>query len=1217
MKQKRGIVLVILCLIISAIMLAFISCEDMSAKDGFGIVEEGVKSIEKIFSKDGVDTYEITFSDDTTRTIKITTNEEEPVSVKSASINSDGELILTFSNDTTANVGKVVGEKGDKGDKGDQGEKGDKGDQGEKGEAGDAGVGIAEIEIINGELIVTYTDDTELNLGNVIGPQGPQGETGETGNGIASVEKTGENGLVDTYTITYTDGNTSTFTITNGSNGQDGAVGAAGNGIKTVEKLGSVDNIDTYRITFTDNSTFDFTVTNGTDGEQGPQGETGPQGPQGETGPQGPQGDDGLGIAEVKIVDNEMIVVYTDNTEKNLGIITSTDWNAVYEAYKASNPSYTKTQTEWMAEIVEKALDVPEYTVTFDSDGGSEVDSQTIQKGDKVALPQTPIKEGWELLGWYVGDEKWSFIGYTVTEDITLTAKWGPVEYNINYYIGIENYQNGLKLPADHAFIIENPSSYTVLIEEDIDISVPEILGATDIGWFLNGGDELVATIKKGRTGDIDLVLKYTPIDYTITYVDELNATNTNATIYNIDNPVILSDLEMQYETFLGWYYNGERVTEIGYNGLNVYSNITLVAKWEYLISPVSGTLGGMPYTDGSNGLAFSPTMLDYRTHLAVDIDAELGTNVVAAASGVITNTWNDPFMGTCISIDHYNGKVSIYKNLDPVIADGIAIGKHVNQGDVIAYVGESAMNEISQAPHLHYELKIDGNHVDPKKYIDFCGQGVHSLEVVTSGLSCTTDVTKTISCEFCDFTETQVVPAPGHSFGSNGLCTSCGSNIATSVNVLVTRYGDQAGAPWGQVELNSAAFGEAINQAYLDRQALILDTYGVTVNWVEAQSAQSVTGDITTSMTSKDTTYEIAYPRAQEGQALVSLLYDMNDSEYLDFTKSYFSQSAYEAFTVAGHTLFATGDMDFSDDQTAYMLFVNKDMLNGIIEGLSDEFYAQIKNGTWTYDNLVNLSKQVKSNIGDTTQGDEDIYGFGTKYVSHFFAYAGIKEADVDPETGLYRIALNLDEEKVDTVIANIIECVTGTDWARTSWDGIWGANATTAFNEGRLLFFDDVAQQFNNIGSITFSLGVAPFPKLNAEQVDYCVPVAGIQATLTCIPKCTSSRDASEFFVDVLAKTGSDYIMEAYYDNIEAKLDLETAEADMEILKDYIWDNIDYDAGNLTCGWAGFLDSVKNDSYKNNTNNFDMVFAEAAEQAKITIGAWNSAWESYYEDE
>lgn len=79
-----------------------------------------------------------------------------------------------------------------------------------------------------------------------------------------------------------------------------------------------------------------------------------------------------------------------------------------------SEPTYiTETETE------------RKCTVTFDSLGGSEVERQVVSWGDKVQEPAIPTKKcNCEFEGWYLGDEKWSFIGYVVTEDITLTAKW-------------------------------------------------------------------------------------------------------------------------------------------------------------------------------------------------------------------------------------------------------------------------------------------------------------------------------------------------------------------------------------------------------------------------------------------------------------------------------------------------------------------------------------------------------------------------------------------------------------------------------------------------------------------------------------------------------------------------------------------------------------------------------------------------------------------------
>ncbi len=134
-------------------------------------------------------------------------------------------------------------------------------------------------------------------------------------------------------------------------------------------------------------------------------------------------------------------------------------------------------------------------------------------------------------------------------------------------------------------------------------------------------------------------------------------------------------------------------------------------------VLPVNGSIS-MDFSDTVH--VFSPTMNDYRTHLGVDVSASLGSDVVAVADGTVTNVWNDPFMGTCVSIEHSGNAVSIYKNLDPVVKEGIVIGTAVKSGDVIGAIGESAMNEIAEEPHLHYELKIDNKHVDPKVHMKF-----------------------------------------------------------------------------------------------------------------------------------------------------------------------------------------------------------------------------------------------------------------------------------------------------------------------------------------------------------------------------------------------------------------------------------------------------------------------------------------------------------------
>jgi murein DD-endopeptidase MepM/ murein hydrolase activator NlpD len=115
----------------------------------------------------------------------------------------------------------------------------------------------------------------------------------------------------------------------------------------------------------------------------------------------------------------------------------------------------------------------------------------------------------------------------------------------------------------------------------------------------------------------------------------------------------------------------------------------------------------------------FSPTMQDYRVHLGIDINTEVGAAVYAAADGKIEKIWQDPMMGTCLAVSHSGGAVSYYKNLSETAPEGISVGSTVKAGQLIGSVGESAMVESSQEPHLHFEITVAGIQEDPTKLFD------------------------------------------------------------------------------------------------------------------------------------------------------------------------------------------------------------------------------------------------------------------------------------------------------------------------------------------------------------------------------------------------------------------------------------------------------------------------------------------------------------------
>ncbi len=136
----------------------------------------------------------------------------------------------------------------------------------------------------------------------------------------------------------------------------------------------------------------------------------------------------------------------------------------------------------------------------------------------------------------------------------------------------------------------------------------------------------------------------------------------------------------------------------------------------ETLLMPVDGTV--IKEHDLLSAV-YSATMNDYRVHCGLDIEGELGSEVVSIADGVITEVGNDPFMGVAVTIDHGDGLVSIYKNLSSELASGIKVGKEIAAGDVIGSIGESAIIEIADEPHLHFELVLKGEPVDPCELLD------------------------------------------------------------------------------------------------------------------------------------------------------------------------------------------------------------------------------------------------------------------------------------------------------------------------------------------------------------------------------------------------------------------------------------------------------------------------------------------------------------------
>ncbi len=138
--------------------------------------------------------------------------------------------------------------------------------------------------------------------------------------------------------------------------------------------------------------------------------------------------------------------------------------------------------------------------------------------------------------------------------------------------------------------------------------------------------------------------------------------------------------------------------------------------KLPSFILPVNGVLSK---GHDASLQVYSNTMKDYRVHLGVDIVTEANAPVYAAADGKISKIWEDTLMGYCVAIKHSGDCYTIYKNLSETVPEGISEGVSVRAGQLIGSVGESAMIEIAEEPHLHFEMTVSDLSVDPLEYFD------------------------------------------------------------------------------------------------------------------------------------------------------------------------------------------------------------------------------------------------------------------------------------------------------------------------------------------------------------------------------------------------------------------------------------------------------------------------------------------------------------------
>ena len=116
------------------------------------------------------------------------------------------------------------------------------------------------------------------------------------------------------------------------------------------------------------------------------------------------------------------------------------------------------------------------------------------------------------------------------------------------------------------------------------------------------------------------------------------------------------------------------------------------------------------------DNLIYSETLEEWITHPGIDIKADRTTIVKSVADGTVKSIKNDPRYGLTVTIEHADGYTSVYSSL--LTAEFVKEGEKVTQGQTIGTVGNSAVFEVAEDNHLHFELLKDGSNINPEIYL-------------------------------------------------------------------------------------------------------------------------------------------------------------------------------------------------------------------------------------------------------------------------------------------------------------------------------------------------------------------------------------------------------------------------------------------------------------------------------------------------------------------
>lgn len=234
------------------------------------------------------------------------------------------------------------------------------------------------------------------------------------------------------------------------------------------------------------------------------------------------------------------------------------------------------------------------YKVTFDSNGGTSVKSQTIKKGETAKRPDDPIKDGYTFSGWYIdinNDLEYNF-ETKITKTITLIAKWIENESNNSSFTITFNTDGGNNIEQ-------------IVVENGVITNLPTPIkeGYNFLGWY---SEDNKYDVGSGITENLTLIAKWEKINV----VPQSNNEQTTNII----------SVEDKYTFKIVNYSDTESMVYVYKNDVNITDTISTIYNEEMTIIGEYSESAGAPIINNSNIEEVSKVLINGTTFIMTRI---------------------------------------------------------------------------------------------------------------------------------------------------------------------------------------------------------------------------------------------------------------------------------------------------------------------------------------------------------------------------------------------------------------------------------------------------------------------------------------------------------------------------------------------------------------------------------------------------------------------